>query len=471
MPDDRVLPLDTEEILRVMDAAQVLQARKDRREEHEAFDRDAVIREIQIIYEGIGDLVDEDAIGRALDEYLEQRHAFVPRPPGLKATLAGLYIRRRALARRVLLPSGVAIAVLWSGWAAISWMQQGALTRDADNIDALAQSLTAEQQARTQLLESYRASPVASLLPQAEAAQLSTRLDAAAQFLAGARDRLDDYSASATTADVDAERVTASRGLILEVQRALGGADEELELARTWIDRQERLERADSRAERLIESVRGETAPQTLLDRSEQAYRAVAAALVQRDLAAAEEAVVQLEIAAGDVGRLPDLSLASARLANAVRTLAIEPQARDLGAQFEADARAFAAVGDIGNLSAVVTALGTLEARLSQEYAVVITGGVWRFRDEDRRVRNYYLIVEARDAAGRLVELEITNEETGRTETVSVWAERVPRATYDRVAADKQDNGIVDENEFATKRRGYEMLQRLFEDVGQITRW
>ncbi len=149
----------------------------------------------------------------------------------------------------------------------------------------------------------------------------------------------------------------------------------------------------------------------------------------------------------------------------------MEPRARDLGAQLEADAQAFAGASDVENLEAVVTRLGALAEQLSQEYAVVTTGGVWRFRDEDRSVRNYYLIVEARGADGQLVEVEITNEENGRTETVSVWAERVPQAVYDRVGADKQDNGIVDDNDFASKRRGYTALVRQYEDLGQITEW
>ena len=472
MPDDRVLPLDTEEILRVMDAAQVLQARKDRLEQHQAFDRDSVVREIQTIYEGVGDLVDEDAIGRALDEYLEQRHAFVPSPPGLKTTLAGLYIRRRTIARRVLVPSGVAIAVLWAGWAGVSGIQQGALTRGAETLDAQARLLSEEHRARAQILESYRSSPVALELPPDESAQLSTRLDAAAGLLEGARGGLEDYSASAGSDVIDNERLSTLRGMILGVQRALGGADQELERARTSINRQQRLEGARSRAEGLIASVRNQTtAPQPLLERSEQAYREVGGALIQRDLATAEAAVARLAVAAGDINRLPALARESEQLAAAVRTLAIEPRARDLGAQFEADAQAFAGAADLENLDVVVTRLRRLAETLSQEYAVVITGGVWRYRDEDRSVRNYYLIVEARDANGQLVELEVTNEENGRTETVSVWAERVPRASYERVGADKGDNGIVDENEFANKRRGYTTLERQHEDLGQITEW
>ena len=71
-------PLAPKEVLRVMDAAQVIHERQAALREHEELDRDATIRDIQIMYEELGDLVDAEVIEKALDEYLSQRYAFTP---------------------------------------------------------------------------------------------------------------------------------------------------------------------------------------------------------------------------------------------------------------------------------------------------------------------------------------------------------------------------------------------------------
>jgi hypothetical protein len=98
---------------------------------------------------------------------------------------------------------------------------------------------------------------------------------------------------------------------------------------------------------------------------------------------------------------------------------------------------------------------------------------------EGRRAAGYYLIVEARKAGGVRVPRSIRNEESGKTKTVTTWAERVPKAVYDRVAADKRADGRVDDYLYAVKRRGWldEQIQMKGPDgaplarLGQITEW
>ncbi len=80
--------------------------------------------------------------------------------------------------------------------------------------------------------------------------------------------------------------------------------------------------------------------------------------------------------------------------------------------------------------------------------------GVFRVPDANTGARNYYLVVEALDPAGKPVALPVTSEEDGKTETVTKWAVRVPKTTYDAVARDKGDDGIVQNNILADKPRG-----------------
>ncbi len=80
--------------------------------------------------------------------------------------------------------------------------------------------------------------------------------------------------------------------------------------------------------------------------------------------------------------------------------------------------------------------------------------GVFRVPDANTGARNYYLIVEALDPSGTALALPVTSEEDGKTATVSKWGVRVPKATYDAVARDKGDDGIVENRVLADKPRG-----------------
>ncbi len=75
-------------------------------------------------------------------------------------------------------------------------------------------------------------------------------------------------------------------------------------------------------------------------------------------------------------------------------------------------------------------------------------------RGEGTKDSIYYVVVEARDAAGNVVTHSIRNAETGRVEKVTKWAEEVPRAVYQRLKQDKTSDGLLGETLFATKTRG-----------------
>ncbi|MDJ0919564.1 MAG: DUF6384 family protein [Henriciella sp.] len=69
--------------------------------------------------------------------------------------------------------------------------------------------------------------------------------------------------------------------------------------------------------------------------------------------------------------------------------------------------------------------------------------GVFRIPNDAPNTRNYYLIVEAVDPAGRLVEVPITNEENGETRRVTRWGQRVSASAFDTIASDKRDDQII----------------------------
>ena len=123
-------------------------------------------------------------------------------------------------------------------------------------------------------------------------------------------------------------------------------------------------------------------------------------------------------------------------------------------------------------------ALAELRDDVAREYTLTIvsrpgeTSGVWRVPPGNRLGRNYYLVVEALASDGKKLALPVKNEETGQTERIEKFAVRVPKEVFDAVAQDKRDDGIIQKNKFAIKRRGFLGLdyEMPFEG-GTITRW
>jgi hypothetical protein len=125
-----------------------------------------------------------------------------------------------------------------------------------------------------------------------------------------------------------------------------------------------------------------------------------------------------------------------------------------------------------------VAALTDLRTALEQEYTLRIVNrpgektGVWRIPDVNEQARNYYLIVEGVDAGGKILTVPIESEETGRTERVSKWGLRVKEDLFNAVAADKQDDGIIEKDRFGYKKRGHLVPEYEMPTTGgAITAW
>jgi hypothetical protein len=82
------------------------------------------------------------------------------------------------------------------------------------------------------------------------------------------------------------------------------------------------------------------------------------------------------------------------------------------------------------------------------------------------------VVVEAVDSGGKTLSLPVTNEDTGRTETVNRWGVRVPEAVYDAVIADKADNGVIEHNLVGIKQDGFTDVDYTVPVLGgTLTQW
>ena len=130
------------------------------------------------------------------------------------------------------------------------------------------------------------------------------------------------------------------------------------------------------------------------------------------------------------------------------------------------------------DVRASIAELDGLHATLVRQYELRVVSrpgtlsGVWRVPDANPNAQNFYLIVEAIDPDGDRLTLPIENEETGQTSRVSQWGQRVEAAKFRATAADKSDDGIIQDDVIGTKRRGvldHELLPGVLD--GAITRW
>ncbi len=178
---------------------------------------------------------------------------------------------------------------------------------------------------------------------------------------------------------------------------------------------------------------------------------------------------------ASELAKLPETLKG---LAADIRAEANDPLVAD-----RADATALAGAnaaraGDFADASAARENLSRTLATLRETYSIRIVNrpgevsGLWRIPDANPDSYNFYVVVEAVGANGQVLSQDILNEETGKRDRVKAWAQRVDRQVLVDVKADKDDDGIIQNNIAGRKQRG-----RLEPDWsipvrgGAITRW
>jgi len=153
-------------------------------------------------------------------------------------------------------------------------------------------------------------------------------------------------------------------------------------------------------------------------------------------------------------------------------------RANKAGALILADGKAALASNDPVAARKAVADMEALLNELREVYVLRIVNrpgeasGVWREPKINTQARNHYLIVEAVTPDGRILTKPVLNEETGETTKVKKWGVRVSNDVFQKVAADKRENGIIDNNILARKQRGYLDLDYLMPvQGGSITKW
>ncbi len=134
--------------------------------------------------------------------------------------------------------------------------------------------------------------------------------------------------------------------------------------------------------------------------------------------------------------------------------------ARTRANQLLADGRTSLARRDAAGGRKAIDELEALRSTLTRDYALRIVSrpgeqtAVWRVPQRNPNARNYYAIVEAVDANGRVLPLPVQSEEDGKTLTVTKFGVRISQDVFEGIARDKRDDGIVQRSRLGEKKRG-----------------
>ncbi len=143
-----------------------------------------------------------------------------------------------------------------------------------------------------------------------------------------------------------------------------------------------------------------------------------------------------------------------------VQAVSDDQEALEIASAYQLSGLAATKQNDEAGARKAIENLETLALDLAAAYdvRVVYTGGRESGRArtsiDDPSITNYYLIVEAISAAGDVLTVPVRSEETGQINRVTMWGQRVSKADYDRIAADKMDDRIIQNDKIGEKPAG-----------------
>ncbi len=421
MGDNQQVEMD--DIMLAMDVVDTLR-RRQALVDHEldsASREQELVEKVKSIYAAQGIEVSDETIAAGVQALRDERFAYHPPPPGLLTRLGHLYVNRGKWGKR----AGIGLAALLAAWGihygTVTLPQKNAARAEAEQLNQTIASSALTIDVSADRLQRLRT----ELRQQPESKSKTLRA-----------------TAEATRRDAKAELNKAEQ--LLASAKKLGHIDT-LPDSASNADKQ-RVQQQLSAQQKLLQQTN------TLLDRSEQKISLLAT-----------------------LDRLPaDLD----RYQQAIDDIAKETKAKKLATQLHQAGVTALQKGDIDTARIRLSDLKDLLDQLQQDYVLKIVSrpgersGIWRYPEANSKARNYYLIVEAIDRKGRKLKLPVTSEEDGKIREVSKWAVRVGASAYNRVAADKQDDGIIQNNIVGIKRAGYLKPEYQINTTGQaITQW
>ncbi len=411
----------------------------------------------------------------AIADYFSNAFEFKGIEDPKQERLADMYINRGKIIKKKILPITIAGLIALSGWGLISGARKASIRSEERKVEEkVEQTYGLKQTLERQLSEVERESDNTLVLELAKDAR--TVLNDTDNFFhtycrnGDAKDNVtvDNYK------DVEAniEDITTtlrSSKLIADKTSSMVRGMRELESAKRTLDSRINNIDASKYTANMKEKARG-------------MYTSMVNAANEGDIESAQAQNKQLSAYLQDIKTFSALIPQTQRAYASLKRTAVEDIAKQRTESLYEGAKTQMETADVARLRGSAAALDALDNLVGSAYKLRIVSrpgeksGVWRQYGTrgNQNVSGYYIVVEAIGNNGRVIPMNITNEETGRTEKVTKWGERVAKSVYEGVGRDKQDDGIIQKNIVGEKEIGYLTTRFTMKGVdgkAQITRW
>ncbi|MBS3147028.1 hypothetical protein J4471_05020 [Candidatus Woesearchaeota archaeon] len=430
-----------------------------------------------------GEQLTDYQIETAINNYLEGLYSFKEPTRDFGFKLAEIYAGRVKLLKKFGIPPLVGLAASGLIWLTAEQINSLKIKTQEKNIENVVEIAYQEKQYLLRETEETLSSPFVDQLPSVEKSKLQSQLFNSRVKLNSTDSFFQQYRSDGTTEDDITKDNYKEAGIQLaSIQDSINSTKEEIHDSRLIIQTQEGLTLTKRNLENLIEEIRDLKPLEIFSRKAENTYSTGIGEIDRRNLNEAKQKEQELVNINKDISQYFELSDQTEVLYRNIISIAKEKEALEKGESIYKEAKQFVLSADVRRLSQTTIQLQDLNSLLNLEYTLRIVNksgiksGIDRYYTDSsgKRVSGYYLIVEGIDADGNPIPINIQSEESDQIEKVSMWGERVPQEVYEKVKADKIDNGIINNNIIGIKKKGYQKENITMQGVtkeGQITKW
>ncbi|MFH1072179.1 MAG: DUF6384 family protein [Nanoarchaeota archaeon] len=432
-----------------------------------------------------GEQLTDEYVDAAVDWVYDQLDRFKEPKPGFRKTLATLYVDRAKIGRRYGVPVVVLGVIASAAIGLTSLFTARDNSRKERDVEKRIERIYGERSSLDSQLLSLASTDVSGIVNSDE---LKKTMAGSQELLKSTKPFFEEFCSNGTADDdITQQNYRSAAQKAGSIEQTLRSVESNIGSGKAIIQTHNDILETRQGLDALIGQITSSNPPQVFMERAQSVYASGIASLDNRQLEDGKRYRRELS----DIGEQAHLFVILPseldKVYASIKAIATEPAAIDQADQQYAEARNYVETVNIPSLQQSLDKLKNMEAVLNQEYVVRVinkeglkSGDDRYYTDKDgKRLSGYYLIMEALDANGNVLPQKIMSEETHEVKSVQMWGERVPQEVWEVVASDKQDNGIIEHDEYARKKRGYltwtiEMTgdnDKPLERTGQITEW
>lgn len=458
--------LDLAATMMLMDAVDISRRQVQAAQEQLNFDdqKNLLIEKLRQTYQQMGVQVTDSQIENAVKAHFSSQWTFKPAEQGVTTSLLEMYVDRASIMRERVVPGIMYLSIAGAATLSVILVNTAIRIGQENGAETSIEKAYSRRLEISDKLSKISSSPYALKLPHDEVLDLKNRITSANARLILTNDFFRKYCPDGKSDKaVTQDNYQDGRKELESAIKTLDSAQSELEAADAITKKQEGLLSIEKKLETLIVQLNNQDFSgfsQDLKTKGDGLYNAAVASVKNRQLDEAEKNASELAVLIHDVKDLKSLTEKSAELYNKMNLIVAEQNAREKVDDLYRKSQSYISSGSGSDLKTQIDErkkindeMKSLSELLSQEYKIVVFAapgmrtGTKRKHDMSGEI-NYYLVVQAIDRNGRAIKMNIVNEENSSqgAKSVDFWGERVSKDVYERVIADKNDNGHIDQS-------------------------